>query len=197
MISFADKRAEIRFAIDYFTMRAEKYAVIGELAQSKRAFVLTGYILAKKADRLKNELEKRFDLAVEFTNCDPAVDPPIVLQNHPFSAPVEGVLESFGLPGRGEVDPCSVMSIFYYVLFGLMLSDAAYGLLVVIGCGVALLKFKNMESGHAKNAADVFLLRDFHYFLGIYVRQLFWRPGGRGSHHFFRTSGHRPGAHLV
>ena len=49
----ADKRAEIRFAIDYFTMRAEKYAVIGELAQSKRAFVLTGYILAKKADRLK------------------------------------------------------------------------------------------------------------------------------------------------
>ena len=58
MISFADKRAEIRFAIDYFTMRAEKYAVIGELAQSKRAFVLTGYILAKKADRLKNELEK-------------------------------------------------------------------------------------------------------------------------------------------
>ena len=89
MISFADKRAEIRFAIDYFTMRAEKYAVIGELAQSKRAFVLTGYILAKKADRLKNELEKRFDLAVEFTNCDPAVDPPIVLQNHPFSASVK------------------------------------------------------------------------------------------------------------
>ena len=46
--------------------------------------------------------------------------------------------------------PCSVMSIFYYVLFGLMLSDAAYGLLVVIGCGVALLKFKNMESGMRK-----------------------------------------------
>ncbi len=65
----------------------------------------------------------------------PAVDPPIVLQNHPFSAPVEGVLESFGLPGRGEVDPCSVMSIFYYVLFGLMLSDAAYGLWWSLGAG--------------------------------------------------------------
>ena len=31
-----------------------------------------------------------------------------------------------------------------------MLSDAAYGLLVVIGCGVALLKFKNMENGMRK-----------------------------------------------
>lgn len=73
-----------------------------------------------------------------------------MLQNNPFSAPVEGVLESFGLPGRGEVDPCTVMSVFYYVLFGLMLSDAAYGLLMVIGCGFALLKFKNMESGMRK-----------------------------------------------
>ena len=150
IISFADQREDIQFTIDYFTMRSEKYEVISELAQSKRAFILTGYILAKKADDLKNELENRFDLSVELSDCDPSVDPPVVLENNAFSAPVEGVLESFGLPGRGEVDPCSVMSVFYYVLFGLMLSDAAYGLLMVIGCGFALLKFKNMESGMRK-----------------------------------------------
>lgn len=150
ILALADQRADIQFAIDYFTMRSEKYEVISELVQSKRTFVLTGYILAKKADALKAELEKRFDLAVELADCDPAVDPPIMLQNNPFSAPVEGVLESFGMPGRGEVDPCTVMSVFYYVLFGLMLSDAAYGLLMVIGCGFALLKFKNMESGMRK-----------------------------------------------
>ena len=69
-------------------MRSEKYEVISELVQSKRTFVLTGYILAKKADALKAELEKRFDLAVELADCDPAVDPPIMLQNNPFSAPV-------------------------------------------------------------------------------------------------------------
>ncbi len=148
--SFASQREDIQFAIDYFTMRLEKYGVIGELAQSKRAFVLTGYVPAKKADDLKSELEQRFDLSVEISDCDPAVDAPIMLKNNAFSAPVEGVLESFGLPGRGEVDPCSIMSIFYYVLFGLMLSDAAYGLLMVIGCGFALLKFKNMESGMRK-----------------------------------------------
>lgn len=150
IISFADQREDIQFTIDYFTMRSEKYEVISELAQSKRAFILTGYILAKKADDLKTELENRFDLSVELSDCDPSVDPPVVLENNAFSAPVEGVLESFGLPGRGEVDPCSVMSVFYYVLFGLMLSDAAYGLLMVIGCGFALLKFKNMENGMRK-----------------------------------------------
>ncbi|MDD3192662.1 MAG: V-type ATP synthase subunit I [Oscillospiraceae bacterium] len=148
--SFAGQRADIQFSIDYFAMRSEKYEIIGELAQSKRAFVLTGYIPAKKADGLKRELEKRFDLSVDLGDCDPAGDAPVMLQNNPFSAPVEGVLESFGLPGRGEVDPCSIMSIFYYVLFGLMLSDAAYGLLMVFGCGFALLKFKNMEGGMRK-----------------------------------------------
>lgn len=150
IVTYAPERQDIQFTIDYFTMRSEKYEVIGELAQSKRAFVLTGYIPEKDSQALKDELEKRFDLSMEISDCDPSVDPPIMLKNDAFSAPVEGVLESFGLPGRGEVDPTSVMSIFYYVLFGLMLSDAAYGLLMVIACGFALLKFKNMESGMRK-----------------------------------------------
>ena len=36
-------------------------------------------------------------------------------------------MESFSLPGKTEVDPTSIMAIFYYILFGMMLSDAAYG----------------------------------------------------------------------
>lgn len=48
ILALADQRADIQFAIDYFTMRSEKYEVISELVQSKRTFVLTGYILAKK-----------------------------------------------------------------------------------------------------------------------------------------------------
>ena len=42
------------------------------------------------------------------------------------------------------------MAVFYYFLFGMMLSDAGYGLLMVIGCGVALAKFKNMEESLRK-----------------------------------------------
>ncbi|MBQ1237743.1 MAG: V-type ATP synthase subunit I [Oscillospiraceae bacterium] len=151
IVSYENDRGDLQFAVDYYTMRSEKYEVLDTLAQSKHTFVLTGYILAKKADELKKDLESRFDLVAEISECDPKMHPPIMLENNALARPVEGVLESFGLPGRGEVDPCSVMSIFYYVLFGLMLSDAAYGLLIVLGCGFALLKFKNMESGLRKS----------------------------------------------
>jgi len=39
------------------------------------------------------------------------------------------------------------VSLFYYIFFGLMLSDAAYGIIIATVCGVLLKKFKNMEEG--------------------------------------------------
>ena len=55
------------------------------------------------------------------------------------------MVEGYSLPGRHEVDPSAVMAFFYYVLFGMMLSDAAYGLLTVVGSAFALRKFPDME----------------------------------------------------
>ena len=43
-----------------------------------------------------------------------------------------------------------IVALFYYVQFGLMLSDAAYGLIMVAGTAYCLTKFKNMEAGMKK-----------------------------------------------
>lgn len=158
--SYAPQRDDLKFMVDYLTMRQEKYEVIGRLMQSRRTFVLTGYIPQRDAGKLSQELEQRFGAAVELENPSEDEDVPVLLKNNKFTEPVEGVLESFSLPGKGEVDPTSVMAVFYYFLFGMMLSDAAYGLLMVIGCGLVLLKFKNMEDGLRKT------LRMF-FFCGI------------------------------
>lgn len=64
-----------------------------------------------------------------------------MLSNNGFSESVEGVLESYGLPKKGEVDPTFIMSFFYVFFFGLMLSDAAYGLVIFLACFIAIKKF--------------------------------------------------------
>ena len=64
---------------------------------------------------------------------------------------MEGVLASFGLPAKGEIDPTFFTSIFYVFLFGLMLSDAAYGLIVSLVCGIVLLKFPRIEENLRKS----------------------------------------------
>lgn len=147
---YAAKRTDIKVIADYFGMRADKYKVIARLGQSRKTFMLEGYMPEKDAARVEKEITDKYKAAFEWEKSEDD-DTPVILENNGFAAPLEGVLETFSLPGKGEVDPTSVMALFYYFLFGLMLSDAAYGLIMVLVCGIALLKFPKMESGMKKS----------------------------------------------
>ena len=148
--TYAALRGAMQYTIDYFSMRIEKYDVLGRLWQSPHVFVITGYIPAESAPALEKELTEKFEAYVELETPAEDEDVPVKLKNNAFAAPVEGVLESYSMPGRKEIDPSTLMAVFYYFLFGMMLSDAGYGLLMVIGCGIALAKFKNMEENLRK-----------------------------------------------
>lgn len=146
IVAFEGSRDKLKFMHDYYMIRAEKYGVIGQLLHSKRTFALTGYIPEIYIAHIEQRLEK-FDVAIEYETPTEDEDVPVMLKNNKFAEPVEDVLESYGLPGKGEMDPTPIMAIFYYVLFGMMLSDAAYGFVVSLVTGILLLKFKNMEPG--------------------------------------------------
>lgn len=148
---YADRRDDLCFLYDYYAMRIEKYQVLSMLRQSRRTFIITGYIPAENAPALEQELQQTFTVFTETEEPGSKEDVPIALKNNGFAAPMEPVLEGYSLPGRGEIDPCTPMACFYYLLFGMMLSDAAYGLIMTIGCAVVLAKFKNMESGLKKS----------------------------------------------
>jgi V/A-type H+-transporting ATPase subunit I len=138
---------------DYLTARANKYQVIEQMTQSSHTFILEGYVLERDAAALKKELEGAYMLAFEVSDGDD--DAPVYLQNGDFVQAISGVLESYSLPGPGEIDPLPVMSVFYYLTFGLMFSDAAYGLVLAGVCAWLLRKFKNMEQG-MKNFLQMF-----------------------------------------
>ncbi len=157
IISLGEYKEDLLFLQDYDTMRSEKYEVIGRLLQSKNTFVITGYIPKKEADQLKNEVMANFDAAVEYEEPTEDEDVPILLNNNGFSAPLEGVLAGYSLPGKGEVDPTMVMSLFYYMLFGLMLSDAGYGFLMVVGCAFGLIKFGSTMEPSMKKTLKMYL----------------------------------------
>ena len=148
--TYAALRGAMQYTIDYFSMRIEKYDVLGRLWQSPHVFIVTGYIPAESAPALEKELTEKFEAYVELETPAEDEDVPVKLKNNAFAAPVEGVLESYSMPGRKEIDPSTLMAVFYYFLFGMMLSDAGYGLIMVIGCGIALAKFKNMEESLQK-----------------------------------------------
>lgn len=140
--ALADQRDKLKFAVDYLQMRKDKYEVLSSLGFTDSAFVLTGYVPEKYASGIRNEIEKKYKASITFTDPAEDEDVPVLLENGRFSSPMEGITKMYALPGKKDVDPTPVMSFFYYLFFGMMLSDAGYGLLMVIGTTIALKKFK-------------------------------------------------------
>lgn len=150
IISNAAHRDELKFASDYYAMRAEKYLKLDDLPQSESAFFIEGYVPAAYSEELKRRIEGRFSACVELSDPKEGEDVPVALTNGVFAEPMETVVESYSLPGALEIDPSRIMSLFYYVFFGIMLSDAGYGILLVLATGYVLLKVKNMKPGMKK-----------------------------------------------
>ncbi len=150
-------REDFLFLQDYDRMRYDKYDVIGKLLQSKSVFVISGYISRNEAAALEKELFIRFDAAVELEEPGEDEDIPIVLNNNGFAQPLEWVVEGFSLPGKGEADPTFIMALFYYFLFGIMLADGGYGLLIIAACAYGLAKGKASMEQSTKNFLKMFL----------------------------------------
>lgn len=163
--SYIGTRNALKFISDYYKMRSEKYQAIECLSQSKRTFILTGYITEKESQKLEKILVEQYGVAVEIENPSDDEDVPVLLKNNAFGEPCESVLETYSMPNKKEIDPTSVMAVFYYILFGLMFSDAGYGLIMVLVCGFALIKFKNMEQS---------LKRNIKLFFGCGITTIFW-----------------------
>ena len=125
--------------------------MLGTLPQSQRTFVISGYVAEKAVPAVQKAIGERFDCVVDVEELKEDEEPPVILKNNEFSSSVEGVLESYGLPHKGEVDPTAIMSFFYVFFFGMMLSDAAYGAIIAIACFAALKKFPRMSKGMHKS----------------------------------------------
>ena len=144
-------RENLKILSDYYRTRAQKYEVLGEMPQTKSTFIVSGYIPKKKTEKLEKQLNRKYDLFIETEELEEGEDAPVLLENGKATGSVEGVLESFGLPAKGEIDPTKIMFVFYVFLFGLMLSDAAYGLIIFAVCAVLLKKYPRMPEGLSKS----------------------------------------------
>ena len=139
---FSEKRKSLEFAVDYLSMRKDKYNALSLLGFTENTFVLNGYIPEKYTGKLKKELENKLTVYVDFSEPSEDDDVPVLLENGNFSAPVESITKMYAMPSESDVDPTPIMSFFYYLFFGMMLSDAGYGLVMLIATTIILNKFR-------------------------------------------------------
>ena len=153
---FAAERENLRFAADFLQAALGQTDACVLAGQTERVFVLTGFSEEKDAERIKKQAEKRFDAAVEIEEPGEDEDVPVILKNGFFSAPLQNITGMYSLPSRTDIDPTSFMAFFYYLFFGMMLSDAGYGLLIALATGGVWLFKKNLEPRMKNNVKMYF-----------------------------------------
>ena len=138
--SYAGMREDIKATQDYFRFRSDKYNVINHLDHSKHVFVIEGYIPEEDCGKLEQLCNRISTCVIEFGEAGD--DAPVKLKNNKFAEPAQGILTMYAAPGKYDIDPTPLLAFFFYFFFGMMFSDAGYGLLFVIGTGLMIKIFK-------------------------------------------------------
>lgn len=157
LAAFAPKREEIRRALDGAAIDRDREQSKEALAHTKTAFLLTGWVREDMTEKVRQEIEKITDvyyLGFEDPSEGDAV--PTVLKNSRLITPYEAVTNLYSLPAYGTIDGTPLMAPFYFIFFGMMLSDTVYGAVLALGAWAFLKYIK--PRGMMENLAKVLLM---------------------------------------
>lgn len=135
----AAQKAVLLALEDYLLNEIAREKCFERLSETQSAFVMEGWIVAEDREKVKSAVLETAPEAY-ITLRAPLDDetPPTFIRNKKLVEPFEAVTEMYSFPSPRELDPNPVMCIFYFLLFGMMIGDAAYGVILSIGAFVVL-----------------------------------------------------------
>ena len=114
----------------------------GKLAEAIRrfpkhgeVFLISGWVPASDLERVKTAVEKAAGHAVSMEVLKP--DPnrqsiPSLVRSPHWLAPFEELVTTFGLSSYNELDPTLIVTVSFFVMYGMMFGDVGHGLLLLL-----------------------------------------------------------------
>ena len=132
--------------------------------QTRNVLILEGWILEKDIGLLKERLFKNYqEIEIFFSDPQENENIPTALDNNKIIKPFEVITELYGIPRYNEIDPTPLLTPFFFIFFGMCLSDAGYGLIITILFFLATKKFK--IGGMVKKLFDLLILGGLSSFI--------------------------------
>ncbi len=144
--------------------RAESYSLCGKTA---RTYLLEAWVPKKYANKVKELIENSAEgyAVVEIGEPDePEEKIPVLLDNPKSVKPFEMLTEMFAPPKYNEVDPTMLLVPGFLMFYGIMLTDAVYGLLLTL-VGLVLWKKMGKASEGAYNIGYILTLAGIATFI--------------------------------
>ena len=124
---------------DYFTLEVAKAESENRTQTTSSTYYLEAWLPEGEKDRVDKDLENS-PLSLAYTIREPleSETPPTYVESNGVVAPYESVTNMFSVPFYKEIDPNPSVAFFFFLIFGMMLGDAGYGLLLTLGTGIIL-----------------------------------------------------------
>ncbi len=184
-------RRSIEDLHDALLMERDRLKAAGNLMATGKAFLLRGWVPADRCGELETFLTRKYICHFETETPRAEDEIPVLVRNNGLTEAIRPVMDMYGTPSPKEIDPNFLTMPFFAIFFGLIMSDAAYGLILIGASGFALWRYR-MEAPVRRFAklvlfcgtTSVFWGMMFGGFLGIpaFADHAVWfNPGGEGG----------------
>ena len=135
---YAEHLDEIRLLSDQMLSERELKRHVANTTDETIYF--EGWVREDEVKKLEKAVSKvADDYEIELRDPLPQETPPTQHKNNKFVEPFEAITNMFAVPSYDEIDPNPVMSIWYWLFFGMMMGDWGYGIVMAILFGAFLL----------------------------------------------------------
>ena len=140
---------KLKIQDNYLDNLLQRENVVSNFKKTDTVDIIEGYILANMEYEFQNLITRvsNRNSYLEISDVDkenPEV--PILLKNSGLTGLFASITQMYALPRYNEIDPTAILSIFYWVFFGMMVGDFAYGLILFLLSGIALMAGKFSQS---------------------------------------------------
>ncbi|CAB3287152.1 V-type ATP synthase subunit I [Methanocaldococcus lauensis] len=126
---------ELLVVYELLSIEKERGDAYSQFGKTNRTYYIEAWVPAKDAEKAKKIIEKSSEgyAFVEISEPDePEEKIPVLLNNPKPIKPFEMLTEMYALPKYNEVDPTLLIVPGFLLFYGIMLTDAVYGLLLTI-----------------------------------------------------------------
>ena len=127
---------------EYLDNALMRETVVSNFKATDTVNIIEGYIPLDMEEEFKKIVNKNSNKSnyLEITEVDKDDEEvPILLKNSGITGLFASITQMYALPRYNEIDPTAILSIFYWIFFGMMVADFAYGLILFILSGLALM----------------------------------------------------------
>ncbi|MCX4362496.1 MAG: V-type ATP synthase subunit I [Clostridia bacterium] len=139
IMTFESISEDVKKLYDYITLEVAKEESRNNTQVTQATYYLEAWLPQSESEKVEKELaDSPLSLAFMIREPQEGEVVPTLAVNNGIVAPYESVTNMYSAPFYKEIDPNPGVAFFFFLMFGMMLSDAGYGILLTLGAGLIL-----------------------------------------------------------